>query len=142
MFRATVVAIDTSRVPRGPTRVRACSRGWVPTGCPLRGMTDIAQAGTAGVTDNPVTRASDDSLQHGDVAAALAVDLRNARHRNARGDLRLVVEESGPATGEQGYWAPCGLASLAAASDALEQHVEALERSDDASYEAQVAQLP
>jgi hypothetical protein len=51
----------------------------------------------------------------------------NARHRVAKGDLRLVVGESGPASGEQGYCAPCGLAMLAVARDALEQHVESLE---------------
>jgi predicted KAP-like P-loop ATPase len=39
-------------------------------------MTDVAQAGTAGVTDNPITRATDDLLQRGDVAAALAENLR------------------------------------------------------------------
>ena len=50
----------------------------------------------------------------------------NARHKIAKGDLRLVVKEAGPASGEQGYCAPCGLSMLAAARRTLEQHVEAL----------------
>jgi hypothetical protein len=51
---------------------------------------------------------------------------RDPRHRITKGDLRLVVKEPGPASGEQGYCAPCGLVMLAAARQALDQHVEAL----------------
>jgi hypothetical protein len=54
----------------------------------------------------------------------------NARHAIAKGDLRLVVKEPGPASGEQGYCAPCGLTMLAAACEALDQHVESLSRED------------
>jgi hypothetical protein len=39
-------------------------------------MREISQARTAGVTDNPITRASEDFLQRGGVAAALAENLR------------------------------------------------------------------
>jgi hypothetical protein len=39
-------------------------------------MTDISQAGTAGGTDKPIVRASEDLLQRGDVAAAIAENLR------------------------------------------------------------------
>jgi hypothetical protein len=67
---------QTNVVPKEPERVGAMSPGWEPTGCPIAGMTDISQAGTAGVTDNPITRASEDLLQRGDVAAALAENLR------------------------------------------------------------------
>jgi hypothetical protein len=49
----------------------------------------------------------------------------NARHRIAKGDVRLVVNDPGPPSGEHGR-APCGLSTLAAARDALEQHVESL----------------
>lgn len=51
----------------------------------------------------------------------------NARHKIAKGDLRLIVKEPGPASGEQGYCAPCGLSMLAAARQALEHHVKALD---------------
>jgi len=50
----------------------------------------------------------------------------NAQHTIAKGELRLVVRESGPASGEQGYCAPCGLKMLAAAREALDQHFESL----------------
>jgi hypothetical protein len=40
--------------------------------------------------------------------------------------VRLVVKEPGAASGEQGYCAPCGLAMLAAARSALDQHVDSL----------------
>jgi hypothetical protein len=39
-------------------------------------MTDIAQAGAAAIADNPITRSSEDLLQRGDVADALAENLR------------------------------------------------------------------
>lgn len=50
----------------------------------------------------------------------------NAKHVVAKGELRLVVRESGPASGEQGYCAPCGLAMLAAARETLNQHTKSL----------------
>lgn len=55
---------------------------------------------------------------------------RNAKHLIAKGDLRLVVKEPGPASGEQGYCATCGLTMLVAAREALNQHVECLSRED------------
>jgi predicted KAP-like P-loop ATPase len=66
--------------------------GGEPTGCLPGGMTDVAQAGTAAVTDNPITRASDDLLQRGDVAAALA------------GNLRYVDAWKGHVVGILGPW--------------------------------------
>ncbi len=42
------------------------------------------------------------------------------------GELRLIVKEPGPASGEQGYCAPCGLMMLVLARSALDEYVEAL----------------
>ncbi len=49
-------------------------------------------------------------------------------HRIAKGDLRLIVKNPGPASGEAGYCVPCGCAMLEAACDALEVHISSLRR--------------
>jgi len=51
---------------------------------------------------------------------------QDKRHRIAKGDLRLVVKNPGPASGEAGYCAPCGTAMLEAARDALDTHMSGL----------------
>lgn len=50
----------------------------------------------------------------------------NARHRIAKGELRLVVKDPGAVGTEQGYCATCGLAMLYAARSVLEAQVERL----------------
>jgi len=50
----------------------------------------------------------------------------DARHEITKGELRLVVKEPGPASGEHGYCVPCGLAMLARARTSLAEHVESL----------------
>jgi hypothetical protein len=47
-------------------------------------------------------------------------------HTIKRGEPRLVVKNPGPASGEDGYCAPCGLAMLKAARDAVEEHLDDL----------------
>jgi hypothetical protein len=50
----------------------------------------------------------------------------NAKHSITKGQLRLVVKAPGPASGEQGYCAPCGMAMLAAAQEMLARHLQTL----------------
>lgn len=50
----------------------------------------------------------------------------NKKHRIAKGDLRLIVKNPGPASGEVGYCVPCGIAMLEAARDALDTHMSDL----------------
>ncbi len=52
----------------------------------------------------------------------------SSKHRIAKGDLRLVVKDPGPASGEKGYCAPCGTAMLVAARESLDEHLAALEQ--------------
>lgn len=51
---------------------------------------------------------------------------RNPKHAIRKGELRLVVKEPGPASGEQGYCAECGREMLAAAQEALKNHLSSL----------------
>ena len=45
----------------------------------------------------------------------------NQNHRVARGELRLMIKNPGPASGEHGYCTECGLRILAAAEDDLKR---------------------
>ncbi len=50
----------------------------------------------------------------------------NPKHRIARGELRLVVKNPGPAAGENGYCSACGQLMLEAAYRELDRHRGAL----------------
>ncbi len=55
----------------------------------------------------------------------------NPRHRIARGELRLVVKNPGPAAGENGYCSACGQLMLDAAYRALDRYRGALAGASD-----------
>jgi hypothetical protein len=52
---------------------------------------------------------------------------RDPRHHIARGELRLIVKNPGPASGENGYCLACGLRMLTAARAELESHCGSLQ---------------
>ena len=51
---------------------------------------------------------------------------RNKGHSVAKGELRLIIKNPGPAAGERGYCAECGLDILAAAEADVQQLREQL----------------
>ena len=50
----------------------------------------------------------------------------NRRHSVAKGELRLIIKNPGPAGGERGYCAECGLKILAVAEADVQQLREQL----------------
>ena len=50
----------------------------------------------------------------------------NPKHRIARGELRLIVKNPGPASGESGYCATCAQRMLAVAREELDGHCRSL----------------
>ena len=56
-----------------------------------------------------------------EVAKRVAGCKRNRRHSVARGELRLIVKNPGPASGERPYCTSCGLEILAMAEADVER---------------------
>jgi hypothetical protein len=54
----------------------------------------------------------------------------NPRHRITRGELRLIVKNPGPASGESGYCVTCAQLMLAAAREELAGHCNNLMGAD------------
>jgi hypothetical protein len=51
---------------------------------------------------------------------------RNSKHRIARGELRLIVKNPGPASGESGYCITCAQLMLTSAQEELDGHCVSL----------------
>jgi hypothetical protein len=55
----------------------------------------------------------------------------NSKHRIARGQLRLIVKNPGPASGEYGYCITCAQLMLALAREELDGHFRSLAGTDE-----------
>jgi hypothetical protein len=64
-------------------------------------------------------------------AARACACKHDSRHRIARGELRLIVKNPGPASGESGYCITCAHQMLALARAELDQHSRKLANAEE-----------